>query len=558
MPLLDNELAHRDGNGLELRPQPLRVRWVLDGLATADDHDLRCAFTASVRALSDPIERRTLGEVLLGSRSRLTADDVSEHFAPTLRSAAAAAAKVRGVEAWLAPEARGALIESLKEAAAKVAFATGLEVLAPFELEVESRTYEQERLRQMQRALAERQAAGQAEHLARAGELLKKFQQIRQSAPELSAGQVLEQINPADRGSMLQTLLLASAKQEQAADLWAVAGEYLVKIDARDGGTTRRAALNPLPPVLGPLRSVQPATVRGERVLLVGARSGIMVVRPDGRQEPEIYPDAAVESQYGFSRVVLQEGDTPSFVACHGEAGLVRWALGRTNGPVATYRPDRFTIGDRSYPLSPDSSSAHGTFGDGGSVNGSGSFGGTPAASHAPGPRNLQVLDGERLLFSVANRLWLMTGEDFAELPAESDADILAIVPTADRRVLVVHEDGTVCTFDRDARQITARERRGVRLRAAGGLPWLGGTRLLLATDQGPIECVGADDPLITQYCSPYRGFRVVTGSADLVAGVSPDRQRLVLWPSWDGRQPAAEVYLTALTRHRIADVEFG
>ena len=105
------------------------------------------------------------------------------------------------------------------------------------------------------------------------------------------------------------------------------------------------------------------------------------------------------------------------------------------------------------------------------------------------------------------------------------------------------------------ARRLLAR---GVRLRAAGGLPWLGGTRLLLATDQGPIECVGADDPLITQYCSPYRGFRFVTGSADLVAGVSPDRQRLVLWQSWDGRQPAAEVYLTALTRHRIADVEFG
>src|SRR5690242_7715030 len=116
MPLLDNELAHRDGNGLELRAQPLRVRWELDRLATADDHDLRCAFTASVRALSDPIERRTLGEVLLGSRTRLTADDVSDHFAPTLRSAAASAAKDRGVEAWLAPEARGALIEALKEA----------------------------------------------------------------------------------------------------------------------------------------------------------------------------------------------------------------------------------------------------------------------------------------------------------------------------------------------------------------------------------------------------------------------------------------------------------
>src|SRR5689334_3045208 len=168
----DNELARREGTALELRPDPLRVRWVLEGLTTADDHDLRCTFVASVRGLDDPIERRTLQEVLLGSRARLTGGDVSAHFAPTLRAAAAAAARERGAEAWLAPDSRGALVDALKSAAAKVAFACGLEVLAPFQLELESRSYEEERLRQMQRALAERQAAGQAEHLARAGELL--------------------------------------------------------------------------------------------------------------------------------------------------------------------------------------------------------------------------------------------------------------------------------------------------------------------------------------------------------------------------------------------------
>ena len=70
--------------------------------------------------------------------------------------------------------------------------------------------------------------------------------------------------------------------------------------------------------------------------------------------------------------------------------------------------------------------------------------------------------------------------------------------------------------------------------------------------------CVGADDPLVTTYASAHRGLRGRDGSADLVAGVSADRHRLVLWNSWDGRQPAAEVYVTALTHHRIADVEFG
>jgi hypothetical protein len=50
----------------------------------------------------------------------------------------------------------------------------------------------------------------------------------------------------------------------------------------------------------------------------------------------------------------------------------------------------------------------------------------------------------------------------------------------------------------------------------------------------------------------------VVTGSADLVAGVSADRQRLILWNTWEGRQPLTEVYLTGITKHRVADVEFG
>ncbi len=63
---------------------------------------------------------------------------------------------------------------------------------------------------------------------------------------------------------------------------------------------------------------------------------------------------------------------------------------------------------------------------------------------------------------------------------------------------------------------------------------------------------------MITHYASSHRGVRVLCGSADRVAAVSADRQRVIVWNSWDGRQPAAEAYITALTRHRIADVEFG
>src|SRR5215217_488430 len=103
MPMLENELARRqpNGNGLELRPQPVRVQWAFDDLITADSNDLRCTFACSVRALPDATERRMLEEVLLGPRTALRAEHVVSHFTPTLRAAAADAARAKGAAAWL-------------------------------------------------------------------------------------------------------------------------------------------------------------------------------------------------------------------------------------------------------------------------------------------------------------------------------------------------------------------------------------------------------------------------------------------------------------------------
>jgi hypothetical protein len=558
----ENELARRSpssgtgdrgpASGLQLRPVPLRIHWVIDELFTADKNDLRCAFSCSVRALPDATERRMLAEVLLGPRRSVTDADIATHFAPTLQNAAAEEAALKGVEAWLSPQGKGPLLAALKKAAEAVAFACGLEVLAPFEVELQSPSHEQQLMREMQRKLAEQAAAGQAEHLARAGDLLKKFQEIRRNAPELSAGKVLEQVNPADRGSMLQTLLLASARQGEAADLWVVAGPYLVKVEqpgptAMPGVAVPRMSLRPLPPLLGPLRSVQPATIDGRRVLLIGARSGVLVVRPGESDEPWAYGDPAIDSPLGFSRVVYQpaHGSTPaSLVGCHGDAGIVRWDLGNTAAPIEVLRRDRLPassawLASAAPPPLPV-------------VSGVSSVG-----TRAAGPRNLQVLDDARLIFSLGSRVWILEGQDLTEVLPQAQTEVVAIIPDA-RLMQIVHEDGTIRTLDRVSRQMTGTQRQGIRLHAAGSLPWLGGTRLLLAGDEGPVLCMGADDPLVTHYSSAHRGVRVLCGSADRVAAVSADRQRLIIWNSWDGRQPAAEAYVTALTRHRIADVEFG
>jgi hypothetical protein len=136
----------------------------------------------------------------------------------------------------------------------------------------------------------------------------------------------------------------------------------------------------------------------------------------------------------------------------------------------------------------------------------------------------------------------------------EIGSEIIALL-RADAHLVAVGEDGMVALLDRDTFQLQRQERRAARLRAAAILPWLDSTRLLLAGEEGSVQCLGLDDPLVTHYASSYRGLRALAASATMVAAVSPDRQRLILWNSWDTRQPAAELFLTSLTRHRIADI---
>jgi hypothetical protein len=113
-------------------------------------------------------------------------------------------------------------------------------------------------------------------------------------------------------------------------------------------------------------------------------------------------------------------------------------------------------------------------------------------------------------------------------------------------------------TYDRSTLACLDQQARGSRIVAAGVLPWLGSIRLLLAGHDGPIQCVGCDDSLVSQYASMHRGVRQVAATTDLVAAVSADRQRLILWNAWDGRKPLADLSVAAVAKHRIADIDFG
>src|SRR5438045_7566180 len=204
----ERELARREHGAVSVKPDPLRVRWRLNDLTSADGHTVNVAFACSVRALDNDIEQRMLAETLLADRDAIGAEDVAGHFAPALRSALLKLVAQQTGERWLDESAKVAVLDALREAAKPVAFACGVEVLPPFDVAIESPTLAREKIEDMQRRLAERRAAGQIQHVQRSAELLKQFQGLRDAAPGLSPGEVLERVNPADRGSMLETLLL--------------------------------------------------------------------------------------------------------------------------------------------------------------------------------------------------------------------------------------------------------------------------------------------------------------------------------------------------------------
>jgi hypothetical protein len=534
--LLPNEFARAVGSAVEVRTEPVRVRWGLSDLVTADGHRLRGSFMCGARPLADGAEKKLLAEVFLARKAVATVDDLNGHFAPALHTAATSAAVTRNVAEWLTAEARASLAEALRKAADRVAFACGVEMLPPFEVELESPSFQQQKLEAMERNLAEQRVAGQVEHFEKAAALLKQFDALRQAAPGISPGAALQQISPSEQGAMLQTLLLAGGRSSVTQSIWAVAGPYLVRIDPRVSPMTTE--LITLPATLGPLRSVERGEIDGREVLLIGARSGVMVVNPENPGDVQIYQDAEIASQLGFSRSVVWRS---GIWACHGDGGIVGWEMGNFDQPRTVLRPAHLSPGAATTAAAAGASMAA-----------------SVEMSRPGSPRNLTAVDRERLVFSIGPRLMAVDGDGKVRVVGgDFGADIVAIVP--DRRgVVLVRENGAVATHDRETLAVQGEERRGGKINGAAPLPWLGNQRLLLATEDGPIQCIGTEDPLVTQYCSAHRGLKRLAAAADWVVAVSTDRQRLVLWNSWEGRKPAAEVGIASIARHRVADVSMG
>jgi hypothetical protein len=361
--------------------------------------------------------------------------------------------------------------------------------------------------------------------------MMAKFAEMRRAAPDLPAGVLLDRMAPSDRGATLQMLLAGSAEQAEAQTLWAVAGQNLLRIDPRT--SPPRVESLTLPANMGPLRSVQAANLGAQQVLLVGARSGILQIEP-GQTTPSVtYLDSAIQSELGFNRAIVWQNHV---VGCHGDAGIIGW---KNDEP----EPPAFRIAPPSNLPLPGSSTLN-----------------TAGRVRRPSPRNLEIIDDDHAIYSIGGSLKLLQGNPSSgltpiDLPSQSSSEVIAILPEA-TNLLIVREDGSIELLDRQTHSISSQLRGGGKICSAAALPWMGSVRLLLGNDEGPIDLVGIADSNILRYTSTHRGLRQIAASAQQIAAVSSDRQRLILWHPWESI-PSKEIHISAITGHRIADIEF-
>jgi hypothetical protein len=170
--------------------------------------------------------------------------------------------------------------------------------------------------------------------------------------------------------------------------------------------------------------------------------------------------------------------------------------------------------------------------------------------------RHLQRLDDQRLVFASGESLFILDQEGTCR-SAEAGPSEIAGLHVVEHAIVAVHRDGHLAIHDAESLERRSISRRCGRVSATAALPWLGDQRLLLAGDDGPVFCVGAFDTVTTQYTGPYRGLKALAATAGRIAAVAADRQRIVIWRSWESDAPS-EMHIGAIARARIADLCFA
>jgi hypothetical protein len=498
------ELARRTGEEVWFSDSPVQITLSLTDLVSSDGHRIHATLRGGVAVPGNDIDRRMLVEVLLRDRDILLPVDAVSYLTTHALAPTRDFMTEKTGSHMLSPAGRAELLAFLRAICERAAFACGIELVEPIELDVQSPTLSADLHRAADRARAESDATARARHLQHLAELSAI---LKQTPPEL----VLQTVNEADRAMALAALLAPNDKR--ATPLFAVAGEKIIRWNPADGTTPAVVAMDDLD--IGAFRSIQSIQIDSHPNLAIGGQNGVALLDL-AFENPISFTDSESASRLGFNAVaVLASSD--EIWATHSERGIVCWQRSKNAAPLRIHSIDD---------------------------------------NPQPGARNLVALAGDRLAFSAQNRVFVCSEVGIEEIYAGA-ADVVALVPD-DRLLNVIHEDGQWTALERRTWRKVSQQATGGPVSAATGLPWPGGVRLLLARRDGAVDCLGTQDTLVTRYASRHLGLRSLTATQGWIAGATTDRQRIILWRAADGQAAADEIHAASLTGHRVADICFG
>lgn len=511
--------------------------------ATTEGDAVRVEVRLTVRAPNGEDDRRAFRQMLMQGRSVVMPSDVATACLGRLEGA------VRGLsagggEAWLGGDE--SLVGPIRRAVAATAYVCGLEVMGEIAVVAEVPAYTLRRAEQRRREALSEAESRRMQSARQAAGLLQELRETQQTAADL-----LSRMTPEEG----QAVLLAALGNEgadggQGAALWCVAGGSLVgvRLGARAGEVADPVVL-PLPGKMGPARSV--FATGGE--LLIGARDGVWRVdRPAGNAMALAgvmeLTDGPMAVEHGFS-VVARGGDV--IYAAHRQRGLVWWEPGSGWLPRGAIRPEPVGVPG----MAPAARKGPPPLPGVGAVSVQATNAGVGAEMPRAGVFSaLWALQDGGGVVAASDRLERIRPDGSREHLGLLTCRCL-LLAEADGLLAGVGEDGVVRLYDPVTIRAVGEVGVGEAVTSAGTFGWAGGTRLLCATQSGGMVAVGVADPVVLRYASAHRGLREVAGGGGMVAAVSPDRMRLVIWHAWEPRRPAAEVHVGALVRGRIADV---
>lgn len=523
MPLTLGLIAARTGIDVEFGDDLVSATIEIVGVTTRDGHTICGTYTVPIRAATSALDRRALADALTASNSdAIGATEIAGLVRTDVEASLRYTADAHDAAWMLSQDGRRTTCQSLDNAVDSVAFRYGMQLDGASRWGVRSPTLDADRLRAAERVRVDAEAADRLRHLRHAATVARDVFAQGDGLP----ANFLESVAEADRPAALAATIARGAGKG-VAPLYLVAGRSLVVIDPASPTARVVCTAND---AVGALRSVRALHHGAKNLLALGGQRGVELIDLAKTSEAApsagraVFVDDSQSSSLGFNDVAI-DPSTGHLVATHSQAGLVTW----------------------NFKVAGDADATHGA-----------------AERRSPnltGAGGLSTLgDGDQLAFSAGPRVYVVSAGEPREIFYAVDADVVAILPERGRSH-VVTEDGAYVTLERDAAgqwRPGGRTATGGPVSAATALPWLSGVRLLLAREDGGLDCVGVDDTVVTRYASRHVGLRAIATSATHVAALTADRQRVVFWSAMDGRAPVGEVHVSAMVGNRVAGIEFG